>query len=334
MRNLSFGVILGLLAFVHSTPLTTVTQISAKDEVVNEALTDGFLIDLPSLTTASPKRNTTVPVSQPSSSVPTETDFEGSALGESSDLFHQHEDEHPATTTQSVSHPPSSTSTVFLRAVDHSSSDLSITQSTQASFKSSSVPNEAQPSSTPDHKSTSQTTRQAVLIFDPVTSDLGSGDGEMPEQHTTTTSSMNSDTNSVTDAASSTTMAASSTAMAAPIGPKSRMFSADDKVVVVNKEPQTGPSGTDKGHKTPSWMIITGFIVGVATLVVICIAIATRDKWNAPRKASQLETQTNSTNQQREQDQEMETFLPKENGKAAEYSVIPLDELPENNSSD
>ncbi|XP_065808732.1 mucin-17-like [Labrus bergylta] len=324
MRNLSFGVILGLLAFVHSTPLTTVTQISAKDEVVNEALTDGFLIDLPSLTTASPKRNTTVPVSQPSSSVPTESDFEGSALGESSDLFHQHEGEHPATTTQSVSHPPSSTSTVFLRAVDHSSSDLSITQSTQASFKSSSVPNEAQPSYTPDHKSTSQTTRHAVRIFDPLTSDLGSGDGEMPEQYTTTTSSMNSNTNGVTDAASSTIMAT-------PIGPKRpRMFLPNDELVVVNKEPQTGPSG----HKTPGWMIITGFIVGVAALVVICVAIATRDKWNAPSKASQLETQTNSTNQQREQEQEMETFLPKENGKAAEYTVIPLDELPENNSSD
>ncbi|XP_070818360.1 uncharacterized protein cd44a [Chaetodon trifascialis] len=79
------------------------------------------------------------------------------------------------------------------------------------------------------------------------------------------------------------------------------------------------------------WIIIVGFIVGVAALVMLCVAIATRDKWNGPKQAAQLETTTGSSNQQREQ--EMETFLlkekPMENGKAAEYTVIPLDELPE-----
>lgn len=57
-------------------------------------------------------------------------------------------------------------------------------------------------------------------------------------------------------------------------------------------------------------------------------------RWNAPNQVYQVETKTNSTNQQREL--EMETFLhkePKENGKAAEYTVIPLDELPEKYSS-
>nr|XP_057945687.1 uncharacterized protein LOC131139802 [Doryrhamphus excisus] len=84
-----------------------------------------------------------------------------------------------------------------------------------------------------------------------------------------------------------------------------------------------------KGHVTPDWIIIVGFIVGVAALVMLCAAIATRDKWNGPNQASQ--TQTGSTKQQKEA--ETETFLqkdgPRENGKAEEYTVIPLDELPE-----
>ncbi|XP_042346675.1 uncharacterized protein LOC121946241 [Plectropomus leopardus] len=105
------------------------------------------------------------------------------------------------------------------------------------------------------------------------------------------------------------------------------------------QEPQIGETSNgeiqNKGHSTPGWIIIVGFIVGVAALIMLFVAIATRDKWNGPSNASQLETKTNSSNQQREL--EMETFLhtekPKENGKAAEYTVIPLDELPENYSS-
>lgn len=58
-------------------------------------------------------------------------------------------------------------------------------------------------------------------------------------------------------------------------------------------------------------------------------------RWNGPKQVTQQETKTNSTNQQMEL--EMETFLhkdkPRENGKAVEYTVIPLDELPENSSS-
>lgn len=54
-------------------------------------------------------------------------------------------------------------------------------------------------------------------------------------------------------------------------------------------------------------------------------------RWNKPKHQSKLETKTNGTSQQREL--EMETFLhkdhPMENGKAAEYTVIPLDELSE-----
>ncbi|XP_011608194.2 uncharacterized protein [Takifugu rubripes] len=92
------------------------------------------------------------------------------------------------------------------------------------------------------------------------------------------------------------------------------------------------------GNSTPGWIIILAFIVGVAALLMVCIAIATRDKWNAPSKAfsPDSESKMKSINQQR--DVEMETFLhkdqPRENGRVTEYTVIPLDELPEKYSSD
>uniref|UniRef100_UPI0037E90700 uncharacterized protein n=1 Tax=Semicossyphus pulcher TaxID=241346 RepID=UPI0037E90700 len=421
MRNLLFGVILGLLAVVYSTPVTTVTQIPTKvdDEILHEAVTDGFLIELPSLTTESPKRNTTVPASQQPSSVFPERDIEGSAIGETTSFFHQHEHhatttqsvssaqstttsssvpngakssttpdhtssktttqsvshaqssttsssvpngakssttpDHTSskTTTQSVSHAQSSSSTVFLRGIDHSSAVSATTQSPTTSSTSSSVPNEAKSSTTPDH--TSSKTTHLNPSLDPLSSIFGSGEGEMLGQYSTTTSRMTTTTKTETSAASSTTTVTpiqpkAPRMMGGPEGSgsgsgeesrtvdltpvqdiaKSINIESENTKTIVNTEPQKDQAAA-KGHQTPGWIIIVGFIVGVAALVVLCVAIATRDKWNGPRKASQLETKTNSTNQQREQ--EMVTFLqndqPKENGKAAEYTVIPLDELPE-----
>lgn len=58
-------------------------------------------------------------------------------------------------------------------------------------------------------------------------------------------------------------------------------------------------------------------------------------RWNGPSQAFQPQTKTDSSNQQMEL--EMETFLqrdqPRENGQANEYTVIPLEEFPEENSS-
>ncbi|XP_070765820.1 uncharacterized protein [Enoplosus armatus] len=360
MRNFLFGVTLGLLAVVHSTPVYSVTQtpVKTEDDVLREAATDGFLIDhffLPSLTTESPKRNTTVQASQQPSSDSKRNDMiEGSGLGET--VFLQHGGEEYATTTQSVSHAESSTSTVLPRDTDNSSSD-SPTQSPQSSFTSSSVPNEAQSSVTPDHITASQTTDPAVSSFDflsTLTSDSGSGDGEVSGQYPSSTSSITSSSDRETSTASSTSRAAphifeGSEGSGSGSGSESEMLEEIKKSFATQTKSRMGPlingpqsveepvnpESQNKGHSTPGWIIIVGFIAGVAALVMLCVAIATRDKWNGPKQASQLETNTNSSNQQREV--EMETFLhkdnPRENGKAEEYTVIPLDELPEKYSS-
>lgn len=60
-------------------------------------------------------------------------------------------------------------------------------------------------------------------------------------------------------------------------------------------------------------------------------------RWNGPQQTSETtEKKTNASNQKREQ--EMQTFLhkeePKENGMETEYTVIPLDDLPDHYSQD
>ncbi|XP_037603904.1 A-agglutinin anchorage subunit-like [Sebastes umbrosus] len=383
MRNLLFAVILGLLAVVHSTPVNTVTQIptKAEDEVMRQAVTEGFLVDhfsLPSLTTESPKGDTTVQASQQPSSDSTVSDAVEGYIGETNDVSTTSVSLQFSTTTQSVSDAPSSTSTVVPGHTDDSSSDSTTTQSHHASFTTSSVANEAQSSVTPDRIPVSQTTDPAVSIFhflSTQSSDSGSGDGQTDS---TTTSSMTSSSNTEastassismtetsaassastteTSTASSTSMTETSTASststtetstASGSGEGSELGSGMEIIEIIAKtkrlslaeskveDPPIQPGSQNKEHKTPSWIVIVGFVVGIAALVMLFVAIATRDKWNGPSKASQQETKTNDSNQQR--GLEMETFLhkdnPKENGKASEYTVIPLDELPEKYSS-
>ncbi|XP_078120061.1 uncharacterized protein LOC144526420 [Sander vitreus] len=365
MRNLLFGVIiLGLLAVVHSTPVNTVTQIPTKveDEVFKEAMTEGFLVEpyfLMSLTTESPKRNTTVKAStqQPSSDSKERGMIEGNAAGDTNDktsTFLQF-----ATTTPSVSHVQSSTVEVVLpRVTVHSSPDSSTSQSHQSSFTSSSVPSKAQSSVTPDHISVSQTTYPAVSTFDFLSSwssDLGSGDGEMLGQYSTTTTSTTSSSNTDTSTAASTSTAAFiqpkalvTFAGSEGSGDGSGMeFSTVSTSIVVNaifndvqkphkvEQQDIVLAPKNKEHSTPGWIMILAFMVGFAALVIVFVAIATRDKWSGPRQASQIETKTNFSNQQR--GLEMETFLHKDelmvNGKAGDYTVISLDEIPDKHSS-
>ncbi|TDH16797.1 hypothetical protein EPR50_G00001680 [Perca flavescens] len=368
MRNLVFGVILGLLAVVHSTPVNTVTQIPTKDEddVFKEAVTEGYLVEpyfIRLLTTESPKRNTSVKAStqQPSSDSNERDMIEGSAAGDTNDktsMFIQF-----ATTTLSVSHVQSSASTVLPRDTVHSSPDPATSRSHQSSFTSSSVPSKARSSVTPDHISVSQTTYPAVSTIDFLStqiSDLGSGDGEMLGQYSTTTSSTTSSSNTDTSTASSTSTAAfirpkapvtfagsegsgeesglEFSTVSSSTGERLRavqhaVLKDVQKPLKVDQDNVLTPQ--NKEHSTPGWIMILALMVGFAALVMVFVAIATRDKWSGPRHASQIETKTNFSNQQR--GLEMETFLHKDellvNGKAGDYTVIPLDVIPEKDSS-
>ncbi|TMS13354.1 hypothetical protein E3U43_018429 [Larimichthys crocea] len=151
MRNLLFGVILGLLAVVHSTPVNTVTQnpSEAEDDFFREAMTDGFLIDqsLPTLLTTEslPKKptddsssnsyTTQIPQSGVTASpVANETQTEESNIPDGSgDEGFQIGVEHYTTTTQSVTHIQSTTPAVLPRDTD---SDSSTTQIPQSDFTS------------------------------------------------------------------------------------------------------------------------------------------------------------------------------------------------------
>ncbi|XP_053280767.1 putative protein TPRXL [Pleuronectes platessa] len=387
MNNVLVGLFLGLLAVVQMTPVPSVTEIPAKaeEDVLREAVTDGFLVNF--FTTESPKTIATSsqqPPSDPKEEVtvvpteePTEEPSEDPSEESTTAVFIQHGGDHNTTTT-----------------------DPSTTHSSPSGSTPSSVPNDTEPSTT-THTAAAQTTDPAVSSFlRTLSSDSGSGDGEDSDQDTTWSSSWISvsNTDSSTSASTSTaafihlfedgegsgsgltaeTSTAPSTSTAILFqsttpGPEVSLTSsateeeamnetslADNSIIrsgrklpsvvdVNHPSPQGAASSTPglllpivevgnpqqgAASSTPGWIIILGFIVGVAMLVMLCVAIATRDKWNGPRKVSEAETKTESSDQQR--GQEMETFLPKdkpmENGKS-EYTVIPLEELPESYSS-
>ncbi|XP_076589715.1 uncharacterized protein cd44a [Chaetodon auriga] len=309
MKSLLFAVVLGLLAVVHSTPVNTETQ----DDFYKEARMEEFLVQdhhRTSVTTQAPKRTST---QQPSTESKESDTVEGSAAGEDdvlSAVFPQAWSKQLTITTLSMhSNDQSSTSQVLRRHTDHSS-----------------VSNVA-------HSSTDYMDSGS----DDMDSGSGSGSGGDGKEEEKFAKKY---------AKSLNTEMRTSTSMAAHIRPSTPQMKVNEdsrlspeKVIItetvqqqqVEENVQSSLPQNSTGQSPSGWIIIVGFIVGVAVLVMLCVAIATRDKWNGPKQAAQLETTTSSSNQQREQ--EMETFLlkekPRENGKAAEYTVIPLDELPE-----
>ncbi|XP_062417849.1 collagen alpha-2(I) chain-like [Pungitius pungitius] len=284
MRCLLFGVVLGLLAAVHSSPAHTATQI-AEDEVIREAATDGFLVDnlfLPSGAPESPGTNVTA------SQRPTPDAAEGSG-GESGDA--------------------TSATLRFDTTVGSAS------------------PQPAAPSSRPGSTSVpSRAAGRAVSAFDLLSNEVsasGSGDGEMFGQDATAPAGTGVASGSATEAPSRARFLGEKVPGGRGSGDRSEQESGSEP----NVGTPNSPPATSKPGGTPGWMIIAGFIVGLAALVVIFVAIATRDSWNGPNQAAQLVGKANPSTQQ----VELETFLhkevPKENGHASEYTVIPLEDL-------
>ncbi|XP_035765042.1 mucin-5AC-like [Neolamprologus brichardi] len=390
MRNLLLGLLLGLLAAVHSTPVNTVTQNPANPDAgfLEDAMTEGFIVGpSPTLTTETPKISATVQASQ-TPVYNSEDMTEGSAAGKISDILttsiSPHEtttlsisnaqtsgfiesavndgsglgetsDESPIaftldTTTTNATNAPTSNSTesyMFEGSAVESTIPIAFDTTTATHAPTSdftehymlkgrgsgytspslfshttttSVTSEDQSSNTSNNNVLSQTTDPAVSTSD-VTTNVDSGSGsELVSKSTTMTSGSSVETSTVSS----------------ELSKQNRNFLHRENNQYNIKAPQTqtqmtNTEPTHKGHVTPDWIIILGFIVGVAALVILCVAIATRHKWNGPNQANLTVASNNLSNQKRER--EMETFLPnekpKENGHSGEYTVIPLEDVPE-----
>lgn len=344
MKNLLLGVILGLLAVVQSTPVNNLIQDPAKaDEAfLKDAMTEGFIIDPhPTLTTESPKINTTVQASQEPVSN-SEDMIEGSAARDTTDMSTTSVSPY-ATTPRRLSRAQISESTE-----SHMFEGSGLGGSNDESTTSFALDTAATPSVT--HAPTSGFTQSYIF--------QGSASGESPFFLQSTTTSAPSEARSgitsnrnakmfiipragsgsgeVTEIDDSFTMTTNyiTELPIVPVGHNQRLKLGKPQESAVNTDAQTQKTDSEprNGHVTPDWIIILGFIVGVAALVMLCVAIATRHKWN--RANQDTVATSNSSNQQREQ--EMETFLPsdkpKENGNSV-YTVIPLNDLQENGSS-
>ncbi|XP_072321930.1 uncharacterized protein [Eucyclogobius newberryi] len=316
MDGLSAVVLLALLALGNAALLTTATQIPRTDEdVFREAVTDGFIVVQSSLTTQAPQNQTATWQST------TTTTTLG---GEESTTTTTPGGEESTTTTTPGGEESTTTTTLGGEegsAMGESPEEQTTTGATRVSaVQSTAAPSSESEDRTPTDQSedktaeeTTTTTTTTTTDFWKLMSDSGSG-----EEETTTT--LDPDTE------------------------KRRMF---NHVPFVEKPPTgaTTPKneapqhqkdiGKPNGHVTPEWIIIVGFLVGLAVLVLIFVAIATRDKWNGPDQFNQTGVTLAPDHQQGKAETEdlLHKTYPKENGKAEEYTVIPLDELPNSHLS-
>ncbi|XP_037103120.1 uncharacterized protein LOC119120385 [Syngnathus acus] len=322
--SLFLAIFLGLWAIVYSGLVHSVTQnpIKSEEDVLREAVTDGFLVEyfVPPSLESEPLEEKLSPqeINQTSSG---SGDGRNRTLlkemiegGTSGDGFFQPKDEDYSTTSERALPSSSSSTTLSLPSGWTSSSQTNATQS-------SNMTEPSVPSPTVDFESFYS----------------GSGNSEIQEQYPTRKPSMTHSPPFITieQGTSGEEDLESGSGFGIPkkIGKKGRLleFPSVQGGEFYHIPGSNNPPTTEqhKGHVTPDWIIILGFVVGVAALLMLCLAIATRDKWNGPRQASRPQIEVDSSQHQKS---ENEAFLqkdtPKENGKAAEYTVIPLDELP------
>ncbi|KAJ0001880.1 hypothetical protein NQD34_001676 [Periophthalmus magnuspinnatus] len=319
MDSLSSILLLALLTWGQATSFTTVTQIPrSNQDVFSEAVTEEFIVEQQLPTSSQAPQNMTTTQGRST----TAGGEEGSAMVES------HEDEEPMimifhpttpepTTTEHTTPEPTTTE----HTTPESTSTLSTSANTILLNEQNDMPIEDTTTTEPsESKQTEMTTRANI----PSTmSDLGSGLEE----------SSSADPNMFLSLyGSGATEEPVATTMENTNVPKRGRALA----VPINKPmPQENVTTMPKGHVTPDWIIIVGFLVGLAALVLVCVAIATREKWNGPNQFNSTGVTITPVDQQSEV--EMEEFLHKkhqrDNGKTDEYTIIPLDELPDTYSS-
>ncbi|RVE74178.1 hypothetical protein OJAV_G00019590 [Oryzias javanicus] len=348
-RQLLLGVILGLLAAVHSTPLSTVSDIPAQPEkdVFAEAMTEGFLINektSPSPTTQSFQTNTT-------SQAPLLSDFVTEGSGEiSSCQWLDGSGEDPtgtsavptqgsSLTTESGERPetPQTTLLPHLEFSEGSGATPS-SEGTDGSgddpIGTSAVPTQDLTPPTELHKTTQFMLEGSVTtpssLFDSTTETTAESIGSVLSE------------DSSSDPSNIQTTHSGSTPL--PLLKRrnfSNVGSENSNAPLHVTTPETANAvGPEKalplsGRSRPDWLIIFGFGFGIMALIGLCVAVATRDKWNK-KSSSSSDKNENLLNQKTEQ--EMQTFLtknePKENGQNGEYTVIPLGDIPETYWSD
>ncbi|KAM4744479.1 uncharacterized protein FYW61_000545 [Anableps anableps] len=347
MTNLLLGVFLGLLAVIHFSPIDSMTQIPARPEedVLEEVMTDGFLVEhfLGTPFTTEPRKiNKTIQASQ-QLSLEVLTDGSGfypTSMTESPEISTTIQQtffvvpsegsgfletptspitEAPEITTTV---PPSTQSTFETSVGGNGFIERFLFPTTESpklstTFQTSLQPNTDFPAEGNDDSSTFNLGTITTIQSPSIT--LAPTFAEESVQSTTTQKSGNSSMRGrrIIDLETVENSIASS--------------GVSTKLVDI---PSENNGSMHKGHTTPDWIIILAFLVGLAALIAVCAAIATRDKWNGPQQTA--ENKTNASNQKREV--EMQTFLhkeePKENGKEGEYTVIPLDDLADHYSSD
>ncbi|KAG9337009.1 hypothetical protein JZ751_029926 [Albula glossodonta] len=92
---------------------------------------------------------------------------------------------------------------------------------------------------------------------------------------------------------------------------------------------------------TKGWLIILAVVIAVAVIVLVCAAIATRNRWCGKQQTLMITSKeagegngaTASSSRAQERDQEMVTLMNKEkiqeNGNTEEFTVITLEESPD-----
>ncbi|XP_013866089.1 uncharacterized protein LOC106519103 [Austrofundulus limnaeus] len=358
MRNLLLGVFLGLFVVVHPTPVNTVTQIPVtfEDDIYHDVKAEEFIVDPFTPRSVSNAHGTptttelvldgkveshqTPVVFQESQQLPSDATTESSGKSQPTPLSVS-----DSPTTQSVMDVSSAFLVSDQLLTDFTTEGSADPTSSTRLFEGSGFSPAASRSvitSTVLSDTTVQTPQQTFTDFftEESTTGFEEGSGHSPTRMGLVVDSV--------DASTTTEPPETFATIKDAVVPRnrSRLFlqrlpsedNAGTEKHLGIKELINGPNSKDagmhKGHSTPDWIIIVAFIAALAALIAVCAAIATRDKWNHPNQVS--ESTTNCSNQKREL--EMQPFVhkvePKENKNNGDYTVIPLDDAPDNFSSD
>ncbi|KAJ8390949.1 hypothetical protein AAFF_G00098690 [Aldrovandia affinis] len=104
---------------------------------------------------------------------------------------------------------------------------------------------------------------------------------------------------------------------------------------------ETATAEEQEGRSAPDWLIILAVVIAVAVILLVCAAIATRNRWCGKQQTLMITSKeagegngaAASSSRAQERDQEMVTLMNKEklqeNGTTEEFTSITLEESPD-----